>query len=128
MEKSVKCPYCGSLAELMTGGEVYPGRGDLKDKFFYRCSPCDAHVGCHPGGKNPLGQLANCELRGARVVAHAAFDPIWKMGGGNRSEAYAWLAKSLGIPKSGCHIAKMDVAMCKRVTQICHGCIESLTK
>ena len=73
----IKCPYCEKVPELVTGDKVYPHRKDLYSKWFWRCEPCNAYVGCHPGTKNPLGTLANQELRAWRLQAHHAFDPIW---------------------------------------------------
>lgn len=78
----MECPYCRQPAKLVTGAAMYPHRPDLIHKWFYRCFPCDAHVGCHPGTRNPLGRLANFELRTAKIAAHAAFDPIWRNGAG----------------------------------------------
>lgn len=36
-----------------------------------------------------------------------------------RSDAYAWLAGKLGIPKHECHIINFDVATCDRVVALC---------
>jgi hypothetical protein len=113
------CPYCNAKAALVTGKELYPFRADLHDKKFYRCSPCQAHVGCHPGTLNPLGRLANAELRRAKMAAHEAFDPLWKSGQRKRASAYAWLAERLGIDKKDCHIGLMDIDMCRRVVEVC---------
>lgn len=113
------CPYCGHEAVLVSGEMLYPHRPDLYDKPFYRCAPCGAHVGCHPGTTNPLGRLANAELRKAKMDAHAAFDPLWKGKKRARRQAYAWLAHELGIDVSRCHIGEFDVAQCRRVVAIC---------
>lgn len=59
------CPYCGKDSVLVNGHVIYPHRPDLLEKKFYWCKPCDAYVGCHPGTANPLGRLANAELRRA---------------------------------------------------------------
>jgi hypothetical protein len=115
------CPYCQNSSMLVTGAEVYPHRPDLVQLYFYRCQPCDAFVGCHPGSTKPLGRLANAELRRAKSAAHAAFDPLWKQGAMHRSSAYAWLAQMLGIAGSDCHIGLFDVEMCNRVVEICKG-------
>lgn len=116
---SVNCDYCGKPAEQVTGKEIYPHRPDLFHKTFYRCVPCRAYVGCHPGTTRPLGRLANAQLRAAKSAAHAAFDPIWKGGHKKRGSAYAWLADQLGIPQEKCHIGMFDVDACQRVVQAC---------
>jgi len=121
---SVECPYCGQEAELVGGDVIYPYRPDLFAKRFWQCAPCHAYVGCHKDTGEPLGRLANAELRRAKMAAHAAFDPLWrtfpkKERNVRRKRAYAWLAKALGIPREECHIGMFDVDMCYRVIEIC---------
>lgn len=115
----VVCPYCGNQADLVDGLAIYPHRPDLVSKRFYRCAPCDAYVGCHPGTATPLGRLADGSLRRAKIAAHAAFDPIWKGGAKRRNHAYAWLADQLRISRKACHIGMFDVDTCRRVVEIC---------
>lgn len=119
MSHAVTCPYCGEPAALVFGEALYPHRPDLYAKQFYRCDPCDATVGCHPGTTKPLGRMANAELRWAKMEAHTAFDRLWKAGSMTRSAAYAWLAGALGIEKSDCHIGMFDVEQCLRVALVC---------
>lgn len=119
MTKKVVCDYCGKDAPLITGRQVYPHRPDLYGKKFYRCVPCDALVGCHPGTESALGRLANPELRKAKMAAHAAFDPLWKSGKHKRGQMYGWLANQLGIEKKDCHIGMFDVDLCMRVVTVC---------
>lgn len=70
------CPYCGQESMQGTGVDVYPHRPDLQHLVFYSCAPCQARVGCHPGTTRPLGNLANAELRAARIEAHTQFDKL----------------------------------------------------
>lgn len=117
------CPYCGAEADYVAGDTIYPHRRDLWKKTFYRCAPCDAHVGCHDGTSNALGRLANPELRLAKMAAHSAFDRIWR-GKMSRGAAYRWLAEQLGIEARDCHIGMFDVEQCRRVVAACeeaHG-------
>ncbi|MGL6141541.1 MAG: zinc-finger-containing protein, partial [Enterobacterales bacterium] len=65
-----------------------------------------------------LGRLANAELRKAKSLAHRAFDDIWRDKHMSRSQAYSWLAESLGIEKKDCHIGMFDVDMCMRVVDV----------
>ena len=115
----VICPYCNKEAELVTGDIIYPHRQDLYEKSFYLCEPCNAYVGCHNGTDEPLGRLANAELRQAKMWAHKFFDAIWKSGKMKRKQAYEWLADKLEIEIEDCHIGMFDIDMCKKVVEIC---------
>lgn len=117
---SPTCPYCGLGSFLVTGREIYPHYPKLACMPFWLCRPCHAYVGCHPKSTAPLGRLANAELRLWRRRAHAAFDPIWKIGRITRSAAYMWLAGELGIAPEDTHIALFDVERCRSVVAICN--------
>lgn len=114
----MNCNYCGGKAERVSGKAIYPRMPKLHGKIFFRCSPCDAYVGTHADG-TPLGNLADRDTRVFRIKAHHYFDKIWKGRHMKRGHAYAWLASSLGIPVSKCHIGMFDVQMCSRVIEIC---------
>lgn len=121
VEAPILCPYCGGGAESVGGDTIYPHRPDLFKKKFWSCGPCGAYVGCHKGTDRPLGRLANAELRSSKMAAHRAFDPLWRDGPMKRKAAYAWLTRALGIDGADCHIGMMDVAMCKRVVEVCEA-------
>lgn len=112
----VSCPYCGQQAEYVDSAVIY-GRSY---GMVYLCRPCDAYVGVHKGTDQPLGRLANRELRRWRNRAHAMFDPLWQKGRfrRRRNDAYAWLAEKMGLPKEETHIAMFDIPQCKQVIQI----------
>ena len=125
MSPDVMCDYCGRPARFLASSEaIYRGRNFGP---VYRCDPCDAHVGCHPGTTKPLGRLANSELRRAKSAAHAAFDALWlakqRRTGCSKQEArgagYRWLAGVLDIDPAACHIGMFDVAQCQRVVEVC---------
>lgn len=118
------CPYCRLSSRLVAPGQPgYPYRADYGP--VYVCTPCDARVGCHKFTANPLGSLANKELREARNAAHKAFDALWKRKMERhrvsqqeaRSAGYKWLAAQMGLPEA--HMSWMDVAECRRVVEIC---------
>lgn len=113
-ERKVTCGHCDRPAELVTGKVIYPRRVAFFDKWYWRCEPCGAYVGCHPGGTQPMGRLANEELRKARQRVHKALDPLWKSGSMTRSEAYKMLAVRLSIAKQNCHVGMFDLATCAR--------------
>lgn len=101
----VNCSYCNQKAQLLSGDQVYNGRWDLANKWFYVCKPCDARVGCHPKTKKPLGTLAKKHLRDLRMQAHDAFDVIWRGTKVKRGHAYHLLATL--FKQSSVHISHM---------------------
>lgn len=129
--KKVFCDYCHQEAELVTSAEIYHGVD--YGTMCYRCVPCGAHVGCHKGTTEPLGRLANAELRIWKRKVHALFDPLWnkklevrRQQRGSfypkaqaRGSMYYWLARKLNIPREHCHIGMFDVETCKRAVSIC---------
>lgn len=116
--KKIICDYCLKTASLVTGKEIYPTRKDLHKKYFYQCVDCNAYVGCHPNSVQPLGRLANSELRKWKRTAHYYFDRLWQQRHMKRANAYKWLAKKMNINEEDCHIGFFDVASCKRVIEI----------
>jgi len=123
---NITCPYCKQPAHLVTGCSIYPHRPDLHSRKFWMCKSCDAYVGCHrqsdkhgKTGMEPLGRLANKDLRFAKSLAHIAFDSIWKTGKRTRKESYIWLSGQLGIPEDSCHIGLFDEATCMKVVEVC---------
>jgi len=123
---TVTCPYCGGDAELVDSAEVYDGRSYGP---IYLCRPCQAWVGVHKAGPlkwEPLGRLADAELRQWKRRAHDAFDVLWKAKmatgyskGIARRLGYRWLADTLGIEEHRCHIGMFDVDQCRRVVEVC---------
>lgn len=114
-----KCPYCGATVECKDSAIIY-GRSYGMIWICTNYPNCDAYVGCHGSGKNPLGRLANAELREWKKKAHAAFDPIWKSKRKSRHGAYKWLSERLNIEPAHCHIGMFDVEQCKQVIKACN--------
>lgn len=98
--------------------DLYPHRPDLFGKRFWRCLPCAAWVGCHPDTTEPLGRLANSELRSLKQAVHRVLDPLWQQGGMSREEAYAWLAEQLELTAEECHVGMFDPATCRRAIEV----------
>jgi len=118
--KAPICPYCGNESEITNGSKIYPFCDDLIGLRFWVCWPCDAYVGCHKAnnklgftGIEPLGTLANAELRKLRSEVHKIFDPLWKNRVfRSRKRAYNWLANVLKIPTDECHIGMFGINRC----------------
>lgn len=77
------------------------------------CEDCDARVGCHNNSKNPLGTMANKELREWRMKAHAVIDPLWKSNQMPRKQLYKKLRGMFNGKEI--HIGTSDIATCKEV-------------
>jgi hypothetical protein len=140
----VFCDYCGNEACLTRGKDIYPNMPSVHRLSFWKCTPCQAWVGCHKrgawtvqadgsrlvsDGTLPMGRLAKADLRDAKRRAHRAFDPLWQNAGLSRRVAYAWLAHQLRIPVVDCHIGEFDAARCEQVIKLCtheHQIINSI--
>jgi len=118
LQEAPICPYCTATSEHVGGDVIYPRRPDLAEKKFWICKPCNAYVGCHKGTPEPLGRLADAELRQAKMDAHEAFDALWSNGEMKRGAAYRWLAEKLGIAIEKCHIGMFDIDTCRKVVEV----------
>lgn len=115
--RTVICDYCGQPAKLVDSSIVYNG---LHFGKIWHCAKCNAYVSTHKDSDEPMGTLANAELRQWRRKAHHAFDPLWRdKEKRTRRWAYEWLAQEMGLTKEQTHIAKFDVEQCKQVVNIC---------
>lgn len=92
----MKCPYCNREAIWCENKEVY-GRNYGKSYMMWLCKPCDAYVGCHNNTKEPLGRLANEDLRKMRRKVHIKIDPFWKDGKYHRGQVYKTISDILGF-------------------------------
>jgi hypothetical protein len=109
------CPYCGKEAVRVGWDHLYKNRPDLTYKKFWRCDPCDAHVGINQDGK-PHGTMAKPGLRKLRMDAHDVFDRTWKRRKGpmDRGFMYKWLKDRLGYEENP-HIGEMEETQCEEV-------------
>lgn len=140
MSTAPDCPYCGAKSILVTGETIYPHREDLYHKRFFHCPLDEAWVGVHEMTGDPLGTLANANLRKLRSAAHAAFDPVWddpahqkwakQLGKKDskpkgyfvprfRTAAYTALAKAMDISVENCHIGVFNEDQCRKVIKLC---------
>lgn len=106
-------------ARLTDGKEIYPHRKDLKSIPFWKCDACDNFVGCHHKTSNPtqpLGCIANSEIKNARIHIHSLLDSFWR-GYQNwklkRNDIYNKLSEFLG---ERYHTANLrDIETCRKV-------------
>lgn len=119
--KNIYCPYCGSIAVLRRADEIYKNPPDkMEDRMLLVCKnypECDSYIKADKDG-NPIGVMANKELRHLRLIAHNYFDEIFKNNILSRSDAYKLLSDKLGTPLKETHISNFDEYRCKVVIKI----------
>ncbi len=119
------CQYCHATAILCDASAVYGEkfRGSFNLWVCANYPDCDSYVGIHKDQiePQPLGTMANPELRKLRKRVHALFDPLWKPGTAQqfkgrkaRLQAYWWLTDALGITGKQFHTAYADEDQCRR--------------
>lgn len=96
------CPVCGDQVRPVT------------TRYGLRHACC----GLWSWGGAPL---VDRDTHDARKAAHAAFDPIWKSGHMSRSQAYAELARRMGLHPKDCHMKLMDAATARRAVEVAMG-------
>lgn len=106
-----RCPYCGKALKKVTGKVIYPTLPKLHSRKFMHCFDCWAYVGCHEASGQPLGFVADADLRKLRQRCHVMFDEVWKSGLASRKEAYTLLAGRMGIDGRQCHFSFFDLDM-----------------
>lgn len=113
-EINIICPYCAKEAHWVENKEIY-GKNYGKSYMMWLCKSCDAYVGCHNNTRQPLGTLANKELRELRKQAHAVFDPFWKEWGMKRQDAYKMLSAKFGKQM---HIGESTKEECMAIIKV----------
>jgi len=109
------CPYCKSEALLRDRSEM--ANSPFASGKVYACArypACDAYVGAEAHSLEPLGTLANRELRSLRQSVHQAFDPLWR-GKSPAHRSLAYEAASVAIGVQSFHIGMSDEATCHKV-------------
>ena len=107
----MNCRYCNGNVSVKDSSILYKQSYGL----IHICDSCGAFVGCHKGTSNPLGTLANAELRELRKQAHEVFDSLWKTKRMSRGQAYKWLSKELNKPQELTHIGMFEIEDCRKV-------------
>ncbi len=106
---------------LQSNAAIY-GREYGDWPFVYRCAECQAYVGLHPDTDLPLGIMASKETIKARKDAKFLFQRLTKERfANNRTAAYAWLAKALGIAPSICHFGMFGHDQADRAADVCRA-------
>ena len=120
------CPYCGSPAALRPDSFVHKDAG--RGRYLYVCShypECDAYVSANEKTKEPMGTLANGDLRHKRIEAHRVFDQIWRRRIMTRSNAYRWLREKYGLREDQAHIACFSEYICDDLIRECQKALRA---
>jgi len=62
-------------------------------------------------------ELGSTTVQQYRGKAHRVFDRLWK-NNYQRSQAYTWLAKQMGLSRKECHISMFTIEQCKEVIHL----------
>jgi len=126
--QKVICPYCKVKAKLVKGEQIYGSFNRAAKDNFWLCLLCGAYVSAHKenkeygfDGTEPMGMLANRDLRQARIAVHKMFDELWTSGKWGRGKAYAWFSVRMGLPASECHIGMFDLGQCEKAQGVLQG-------
>lgn len=114
------CIECGATARIVGGEVVYPHRPDLYGKRFWLCE-CGAYCGCHGITTRALGNPCGPDTRRARMLAHEAFDPLWRSKKMARRDAYTWLSEQMGLHPEQTHIGMMTREQALEVVRHCNA-------
>lgn len=106
-----KCDSHG-LSDISAGTYLYVCR---------RWPACDAYVTADRRTKQPLGTLANGDLRHKRILAHHALHSVQAQLGMSRDQSYRWLQTQMGLPGDQVHIAKCGDYRCEQIIRICEN-------
>lgn len=104
----MNCQYCNNPAEWVENKEIY-GKNYGKSYMAWLCRPCNAYVRCHNNTKRAKGELANKELREARIQIHNFIDPFWKERRMNRKKMYKQLSDAIGYEV---HVGETKTVYC----------------
>ena len=110
-QKQIKCPYCHAGASLRPASVVYGCNRRSQGKFLYLCDrwpACDAYVSAHDRTHQPMGTLANGDLRHKRILAHRALEHLQQVRHMEKWEAYIWLQAKLGLSDRQAHIGQFS--------------------
>jgi len=113
----MKCNYCNKEAEWVENKAIYK-KNYGKSYMIWWCKPCDAYVGCHNNTKDPLGSLANKELRELRKQSKQLWivteNIDWK-DSISKKNGYRKLRKQLGYDF---HFGESTLEECNKIIKL----------
>ncbi|OUA88442.1 hypothetical protein BK706_17350 [Bacillus thuringiensis serovar leesis] len=109
VEAPKQCPFCNRDVVFTSNKELY-GK-EYGNGKCYLCRNCKASVGTHNGTTQPLGVMANKEMKVLKKACHDLFDYVWISRKLSRGRAYSILADQLGILPKDCHFGYFQIDM-----------------
>jgi len=98
----VECPECGARMRFRQS----------EHGSFYGCSrypECSGKLRAHSSGRL-VGDAIDQEIAAARKFLTKILGELWERKAMKKMEAYAWLAKAMGLPKAT--ISQFDLDQC----------------
>lgn len=105
----VVCPNCLTAAALLQRGTM----------TCWVCPSCDAWAPCYRTSYFPNGTLTSKQGHRARTRATREFAAMRERSGISVNEAYAWMARRLGIPSEDCQISTFSHERCRELIAAC---------
>ena len=127
----IQCPYCNSPAILRPASWVHGNSKQSKGKHLYVCRnwpSCDSYVAAHEFNLQPMGILANGNLRHKRILAHKALAKYQKITKMDRWATYLWLEGKLGYDAQSTHIGLFSEKTCDEVIALCNEATRNYRK
>jgi hypothetical protein len=107
------CRYCRSPVHLVSAEKVFPGTNLSANLYF--CEGCGARVGVHEGTGEPVGYLADAELRRWRRVLHQALDPLRREARWYPEPVHELIQDALDVPEERAHVAMLSIREIKNM-------------
>lgn len=120
----IQCPYCGANAVLKSAAKMFGKKAREPNRYLYVCANwpiCNSYVMAHMGDLQPMGTMANAELRHKRIMAHKALQAYQKASLTTKWASYIWLEGKLGLDQQRTHIGMFSAEECDRVIALCRN-------
>ena len=127
-KQQVNCPYCGAPAFCRPASMVHGKNTWQKGTHLYVCSrwpDCDSYVTAHKNTLQPMGSLANKNLRYKRILAHEALEELRQIRHMETWAVYVWLQMKLELTPDKAHIGMFSEEMCDHLISICRESMQS---
>lgn len=127
-KQQITCPYCGAPAIYRPASMVHGNNTWQKGTHLYVCSQwpdCDSYVTAHKSSHQPMGSLANKNLRHKRIQAHQALEELRQTRHMETWAVYVWIQMKLKLTPDKAHIGMFSEDMCDRLIAICQESIQS---